>query len=62
MPVSDNKVRMIRFIDNVAYTLSAGESKEETCPVCNGKLFIEKSACNGHLHADCDGCKFMIMD
>lgn len=62
MPTSDYKVKMIRFIDEVAYTLAAGESKEETCPVCNGRLFIEKSEYNGHLHADCDGCKFMIME
>ena len=49
-------------IFKVASTLSAGDCKETTCPVCNGRLFVERSPYNGHIHADCEGCNFSMME
>ncbi len=60
--MDSDTIKMVKFIDEVACTLSAGESKEVSCPVCNGKLFIERNAYNGHLHASCEGCKFLVME
>lgn len=62
MPLSNDTFKIVELIDEVASTLSAGESKEVICPNCNGKLFVEKSLFNGHLHANCEGCKFLIIE
>lgn len=35
---------------------------EFTCPLCGGKAFAAKAACNGHVHCSCDTCNINIME
>lgn len=32
------------------------------CPICNGELHAFKTSYNGHLHIQCEGCKFILME
>ena len=62
MEIDKDTQKLTNFIFKVGRTISAGEEKEEVCPVCGGKLHIERALFNGHLHADCEGCGFAIME
>lgn len=53
---------LIDLVIEMSSKLSAGEEKEFECPECGGKLLIEKSSYNGHLHAYCEGCQFVLME
>lgn len=32
------------------------------CPCCKGKIHVVHSLYNGHMHAKCDKCKFLMME
>ena len=34
--------------------LKKGQTKEIKCPKCKGKMFVQKSAYNGHIFAKCE--------
>ena len=36
--------------------LKKGHTIDVTCPICKKKMFIGKSAYNGHLHMNCETC------
>lgn len=60
--MDENKIKIISAIDNVAKFVSAGESIEIKCPLCGDVLLVERVMYNGHLHANCNGCGFLIME
>ena len=62
MSLSEKTLKILKEVDKVGAALTAGEEKEVVCPVCGGRLFVEKAAYNGHLQAECDGCKFAVME
>ena len=62
MIMDEKTIEIINAVDEAAKFISPGEYKEIVCPDCGGVLFVERALYNGHLHANCQGCGFVVME
>lgn len=53
------KSRILKFLEAVYQNKDKGSCK---CPLCGGTVEIGVSPYNGHVHARCTRCGFMMME
>ena len=57
----DDVILVFKTYDKQIEKLKKGQQIIVECPLCKGKMIIEKSDYNGHLHIMCENKDFILM-